>query len=143
MGVSFVVFGQPIAQPRRIEGFGKKTGKRFSFVPHQHPIHAYRQEIALRFLEAGRKLQFENDCIEVMVEFVLAPRFESQFGKPCVSAPDLDNLMKSVKDALKNVAWKDDCRVCKESGWKRYCCKGEKPATIIFISQLAIPSLEA
>ena len=45
-----------------------------------------------------------------------------------ISKPDVDNLVKVVKDALQGVCWIDDSRVCSEHVWKKY---GDKPGVHI------------
>jgi Holliday junction resolvase RusA-like endonuclease len=44
--------------------------------------------------------------------------------------PDLDNLVKFIKDCLNGVAWKDDSQVCELYAQKVY---GEEPRTEITI----------
>jgi Holliday junction resolvase RusA-like endonuclease len=40
--------------------------------------------------------------------------------EPAPTRPDLDNLIKAVKDALKGVVWRDDQQVCRLVAEKRY-----------------------
>ena len=49
---------------------------------------------------------------------------------PHIKKPDLDNLIKFVKDCLNGVAWHDDSQVCEIEAWK---CYSEKPCTEIII----------
>lgn len=50
--------------------------------------------------------------------------------------PDLDNLLKSVKDALNGVAYVDDSQIVTITAEKAY---GEQPKTIIQVTALAEP----
>jgi len=48
--------------------------------------------------------------------------------------PDIDNLLKSVKDGCNGVAWIDDCQVVEVSAFKKY---GETPGVDVEICSLA------
>jgi Holliday junction resolvase RusA-like endonuclease len=52
---------------------------------------------------------------------------------PFVSRPDLDNVVKLVKDALTSVVWKDDSQVFQILAHKFYCLGNENPGTEITI----------
>lgn len=55
---------------------------------------------------------------------------------PHLVKPDIDNLLKLVKDALNGLAWRDDSQVIVVIGRKLY---GEEPATVITITFLPTP----
>ncbi len=59
---------------------------------------------------------------------------EALKGELHTKKPDLDNLVKFVKDAMNRVAWEDDSQVCVYGP----CVKrwAEKPCTIIVIEAL-------
>lgn len=48
--------------------------------------------------------------------------------------PDLDNLMKAIKDALNGIVWRDDGQVCFSEAVKHY---GERPAVIVTVEPVA------
>jgi len=50
---------------------------------------------------------------------------------PHIIRPDTDNLTKNVKDALKQVAWADDCLVYDEHTRKFIASGGEAPHIIL------------
>lgn len=50
------------------------------------------------------------------------------------SRPDLDNLVKQVKDALNGVVWRDDACVSMVHAWK---CYDAEPSTTIVIEEMA------
>lgn len=129
--ISFTVHGQPIAQPRHRHS---PTG---SYIRADHAVHAYKQEIAL----AARHVCGEPlDCpVRLVLEFVIN-RPKAMYAKKypvCriwhTVKPDLDNLQKSVKDALKNIAWLDDSQVCQVEAFKAYASQEEGPSTTIAI----------
>ena len=47
--------------------------------------------------------------------------------------PDLDKLVRSVKDGLTRVAWKDDSQVIDVKAMKRYADEGTAPHAVITI----------
>jgi len=47
-----------------------------------------------------------------------------------ISTPDVDNLAKLIKDAIKGVVWVDDARVCDLHIWKRY---GDRPGVTVTV----------
>jgi len=55
-------------------------------------------------------------------------------GVPHVKKPDLDNLAKSILDALNQWAWVDDSQICELSISKRY---GAEPKVIVRITEIA------
>jgi len=56
---------------------------------------------------------------------------EAMDDTPHVKKPDLDNLVKFVKDCANGVLWDDDSQVCNLTAAKRY---GQLPRTIISIA---------
>ena len=51
-----------------------------------------------------------------------------------VTRPDMDNLIKFVKDCLNGEAWKDDSQVCLYDNAVK--CYGDNPRTVITIREL-------
>ena len=51
----------------------------------------------------------------------------------CSSKPDLDNVFKSVMDALNGIAWNDDTQVARIAGGRWW---SEEPYTVIEITSL-------
>lgn len=56
--------------------------------------------------------------------------WEALMGRPHVKKPDLDNLLKLVKDALNGTFWIDDSQVYDVTATKVY---GEHPGTMVAI----------
>lgn len=86
-----------------------------AYVPKEHPIHAYRQSIAVAAKEAGLK---PTDAeMLVACKFVFArPKSHSNKSGLKEDAPrfpkcDCDNLAKGVLDALNGIAFDDDSQV--------------------------------
>ena len=101
--ISFTVPGEPMPQPRQrfkvVAGFPKP------YKDKKHPVHAYRQAVALAAKLAGLKPITEP--IQVCVVSVFERPKSHTTGRGVVKAtaprlprPDVDNLAKAVLDAL-------------------------------------------
>ena len=113
MPITFSVPGEPVPQPRpRVTtrgGFGR------AYVPHAHPVHAYRASLAAAARDAGAEPH--DEPVSVVIDLVFE-RPKSHMNKSGVkpSAPrlprvDLDNVGKAILDSLNGVAWGDDSQV--------------------------------
>ena len=121
MAITFSVPGDPVPQPRprvsTVGGFGR------AYVPKTHPVHAYRQAVALAARAAG--LVQATAPVSVIVDAVFA-RPKSHLTKsgvkasaPALPRPDVDNLGKAVLDSLQDVMGDDTCvgRLLVEKTW--------------------------
>ena len=67
--------------------------------------------------------QFKGDPLEGPVEVVMLFKMrrpkKPKFNMPAVT-PDIDNLQKSISDALNKIVWKDDCQVVQIKATKIY-----------------------
>ena len=101
--ISFTVPGDPVPQPRQrftvVAGFPKP------YKDEKHPVHAYRQAVALAAKLAG--LKPITDPIQVCVVSVFERPKSHTTGRgvlkataPRIPRPDVDNLAKAVLDAL-------------------------------------------
>jgi Holliday junction resolvase RusA-like endonuclease len=109
MAITFSVPGDPVPQPRprvsTVGGFGR------AYVPKTHPVHAYRQAVAIAARAAG--LAQATAPVSVIVDAVFA-RPKTHLTKsgvkasaPALPRPDVDNLGKAVLDALQEVMGDD------------------------------------
>jgi Holliday junction resolvase RusA-like endonuclease len=101
--IAFTVPGDPVPQPRpRVSTRG---GFARAYVPAAHPVHAYRQAVALAAKMAG--LGPITEPIQVCVVSVFerpkshtTARGVVKTTAPRLPLPDVDNLAKAVLDAL-------------------------------------------
>ena len=109
MAITFTVPGDPVPQPRpRVSTRG---GFARAYVPAKHPVHVYRQAVALAARAAG--LRSTGAPLNVVIDAVFA-RPKSHLTKagvrpspPALPRPDVDNLAKAVLDALQDVMGDD------------------------------------
>lgn len=82
---------------------------------------AYQKMVGMLCLMARRKHNMPMLEKGVPVKLTVRAIFpRPQIHDPAVRShtvkPDLDNIVKSIKDALNGVAWRDDSQVCKDGG---------------------------
>lgn len=121
MTITLSIPGDPVPQPRpRVSTAG---GFARAYVPAKHPVHAYRQAIALAAAAAGFREQAKP--VSVVIDAVFA-RPKSHMTKsgvkataPALPRPDVDNLGKAVLDALQDVMGDDThvARLVVEKSW--------------------------
>jgi Holliday junction resolvase RusA-like endonuclease len=119
--VTFEIAGDPVPQPRpRVSTAG---GFARAYVPKGHPVHAYRQAVALAARAAG--LRDEARPVSVVIDAVFG-RPKSHLNKSGVKAsapqlprPDVDNIGKAVLDSLQDVMGDDTMvsRLVVEKSW--------------------------
>jgi Holliday junction resolvase RusA-like endonuclease len=119
--VTFTIEGDPVPQPRpRVSTAG---GFARAYVPKAHPVHAYRQAVALAARAAG--LRDEDRPVSVVIDAVFG-RPKSHLNKSGVKAsapqlprPDVDNIGKAVLDSLQDVMGDDTMvsRLVVEKSW--------------------------
>jgi Holliday junction resolvase RusA-like endonuclease len=116
MAITFTVKGEPVPQPRaKISTIG---GRGRAYVEASHPIHAYRQAIALMAKAAGAT---PTDAAPLTLEIELVMvRPKSHYRANGELNPrtarklprgDCSNYQKGIEDALNGVAWVDDDQV--------------------------------
>lgn len=101
--ITFTVPGDPVPQPRpRVSTRG---GFARAYVPAKHPVHVYRQAVALSAKAAGLKPLTDPISVCVVAVFRRPPSHLTSKGVPKTTAPaiprpDVDNVAKAVLDSL-------------------------------------------
>lgn len=129
----FFVPGLAIAQPRKTTlRHGPMAGRTIE-APAKHKIHDWKAVIrhAAKLAMEGRPAQGREVAIRLELSFVmprpqdlLRPKWAETFLLH-TKKPDLDNLEKAIKDALKMITWTDDCQVSTVIKRKAYTMPGE------------------
>lgn len=125
MAIAFVVPGEPVPQPRpKISTVG---GRGRAYVPSSHPIHAYRQAVALMAKAAGATPTKDAPLtLQIFLEFVRPKSHYRANGelnpRTALKVPpgDCSNYQKGIEDALNGIAWVDDVQVGKTIVEKTY-----------------------
>jgi len=129
------VRGEPIAQPRpRVVNIGGRA--RAISAPRKHPVNDWKRRImvALATQFDGEPLDgpLTLDCTFLMPRPKRLYRKKDPSSKVWhISRPDLDNIIKAVKDALTGIVWRDDSQICELNIRKWHHEKEGHPAAIL------------
>lgn len=121
------VAGDPIPQPRpRIT---VRAGFANAYTPKDHPIHAYRDAIALSW----RPRPQLDGPLRLEIELVFTRPKSARKRQWHTVKPDASNVVKGIEDALNGLAWKDDSQVIELVVRKGY---GEQAFTRITVTEV-------
>ncbi len=132
--------GEPIAQGRpRFSNHG-------GFVKAYDPKKSRDGKQSVKFFVASKMEDEETEPLDgpihLQIQFgIKLPTSQYRKRTPVprkwrVKKPDLDNLIKLVKDACSGIVYLDDNQVVKISAEKIECAQGEKPFTKLRFVQL-------
>lgn len=151
--IKFHVPSVPVAQPRpRAVIAHGGLGARIHEVTHTgiakdgtrkpHPIAAFKASVRHE-AEAVYKGPPLDGPVAIEVTFLM-PRPGRLVWKKRpmprlrhIIKPDIDNLLKAVKDALKGILWRDDSQVAEVYMEKLYASGDEQPGVDVEILQIA------
>jgi len=118
----FLLLGDPRPQGRpRFARIGE-------FVKAYDPKESreYKQTIAAQ-IAAQNPVYIQDGPISLEVEFIFArPKSLPKKVQDHTKKPDLDNLLKALKDGMTGIVWRDDAQIVSLSARKDY---GECPQT--------------
>ncbi|MBE3586550.1 MAG: RusA family crossover junction endodeoxyribonuclease [Thermoanaerobacter sp.] len=119
--IHFTVYGHPVPKARA-RVVRTKNGKTVSYTPGrtadwENSIRA--QALACR-QEKLLNGPLDGPLVVAMTFYLLRPKSRPKREKWPDRRPDLDNLVKSVKDALNGIIWTDDARIVDMRARKRY-----------------------
>lgn len=117
--ISFIVYGEPVGKqrPRVVKN---RNGKIVAYTPSKTKV--YEQTVRAAFLKELEKNESEIDLAaakKLSIYFWLKRPKSSKRKYPTVK-PDIDNLIKSVLDALNGIAYRDDAQIIDISASKTY-----------------------
>lgn len=138
--ITFVVPGIPVAQPRQRHRVISSGGRQFvqNYVATRDPVNAFKA--AVQLAASQKRVKCIDGPVRLHLQFIFS-RAKCRTWKnkpmvrcPKVTKPDVDNLAKSVMDALTHgLAWRDDCQVCCLTVEKCEAAGGEQPHTVVSI----------
>lgn len=136
--IALIVPSIPIAQPRQRHGI--VHGRVRNWTPAKHPVNAFKAAVQIAYRVAVGPGAPLDGPVGLRVTFRL-PRPKSKIWKrrpmpaePHTKKPDLDNLLKTVQDALTGLAWRDDSQVYRCIALKFLCAGDEQPEVRIEIN---------
>lgn len=139
--ISFIVPAIPVAQPRqrhRVLTAGDRTFAH-NYTPAKSPVNDFKATVRMAAQEAFDGAPPFDGAVELTAAFVM-PRPKSKIWKTRAmprenhtSKPDVDNLLKSLKDALSGIAWRDDAQVWRIIASKSVASGSEAPHVLVVI----------
>jgi Holliday junction resolvase RusA-like endonuclease len=137
MEIKFVVNAVPVAQPRQRHAI--VAGHGVNYTPEKHPVNSFKAAVAYSCRAA-----YSGPVLDCPIEVCIAAVFPRPKGmmfktKPMprewkTSKPDVDNIQKSVYDALNGVLWRDDSLICCAHTHKQIASGCEFPMVVITVS---------
>jgi Holliday junction resolvase RusA-like endonuclease len=131
----FRVPAVPVAQPR--QRLAVRGCHAVNYTPSKHPVQDFKASV--RMAAEGARVAPLDGPVLLTMEFVM-PRPKSMVWKKRPmprerhdKKPDWDNLAKSVCDALKGLAWRDDSQVSDAVVRKRIAAGDEAPHVVIAV----------
>lgn len=140
--IRIIVPAVPVAQPRQRHAIRGKGKQRFvtNYTPSKHPVTDFKATVrmAARSEYDGPPLQ---GALSVWALFVL-PRSKAKQWKtkpmprfPHTGRPDIDNLQKSIFDALTGTLWISDSQIAHTNVIKVVASGDEQPHVEITVSK--------
>lgn len=135
----FIVYG--IAQPKgSARAFVPKGWTRAVVTTANPKNKGWQQLVAEAASDMLRRqpgfVLIEDAAIVRVVFYLPRPKAIKDKSLPHTKKPDLDKLVRSVKDALSSVVWRDDALVVEIAARKEYARPGESPRAEITVSRL-------
>lgn len=141
--IQFTVPAIPIAQPRQRHRIVAAAGRQFvsNYTPTKSPVNAFKAAVQHEAAAVYHGAPLDG-ALQMAVAFVM-PRPKSKIRKrgpndsyPHTGKPDIDNLLKSLKDSLSGLLWRDDAQVAKVTALKRVASGDEQPHCVVIIDSL-------
>lgn len=138
--ITFHIPSIPIAQPRQRHRISQTAATAYAsnYTPAKHPVNTFKAAVQLACQQAYKGPPLEGP-LSLTIEFYL-PRPKNKIWKTKAmpaylhtGKPDIDNLVKSVKDALTGLAWRDDSQVACLIATKSVCDGLGSPRVSVYI----------
>lgn len=141
--IRFTVPAIPIAQPRQRHRIVTTAAgsHAMNYTPAKHPVQTFKASVRLAAQQAYQGPPLSGP-VGLVVVFVLPRpgrlRWKTRPMPRCLhqGKPDLDNLIKAVKDSLNGLVWRDDGQIAHANLSKVYASGDEQPCVTVEISSL-------
>lgn len=139
--IIFRVDSVPVAQPRQRHRIVASQGRTYSqnYTPSKHPATQFKSDV--RLAAASKTTRPLEGGLLLDVLFVM-PRPKGMIWKKRLmpreahqKKPDIDNLLKCVMDALKDLCWRDDSQVSAVTACKVIASGDEMPHVVVSIKE--------
>ena len=139
MVIKFEVPCIPVAQPRQRHSV--VNGHVRNYIPKTDPVWVFKTALQLA-ASTVRPETILSGPIRIILDFIF-PRTKSMIWKnkpmirvPKDTKPDIDNLCKSVFDALNGILFIDDSQIWSCCASKYFASGNEQPGVIITIEEM-------
>lgn len=139
--ISFTISGEPVAQGR------PRFSNRGGFVRTYDPAKSRNAKDHIRFAASEAMVQVDGKPLEGAIHFkaqfgIEMPKSMARKRTPRprqwrIKKPDLDNLLKTVKDACSKVVYLDDSQIVRITSEKIQCAQGEAPFTRVSFEEIS------
>lgn len=144
MRVVITIPGVPIPEPRKrvkIRAIGKKLIAQV-YTPKTAKVVPFKRIAALSAKQAMKRMSPLDGPLSMTVIFVM-PRVRAEIWKtkpmprlPHAKKPDIDNLQKSLFDALTGIVWNDDAQICGLVCYKWIAAGDEEPRVVLEVERM-------
>lgn len=132
--VSFTVPAIPIAQPRQRHRVVSAGGRSFAqnYTPHNSPVNDYKAAVQFAATQAYQGAPHDGPVALAVVFVFPRPAGKRWKTKPMprgrhCGKPDVDNLVKSLTDAMNGLVYVDDARISELTVHKVIAAGDEQP----------------
>ncbi len=144
MTLNFIAYGVP--QPKgSAKAFIPKGWSRPIVTSDNTKNKGWQQLVAeaasLAIAKSGSFRIIEGPALLAVTFYLPRPKAIKNKTVPHTKKPDLDKLVRSVKDALSRVAWQDDAVVGEIKAIKAYARPGESPRAEISVMAIQATSI--
>lgn len=129
-GLFLAVLGDPVAQGR--PRFFRKGNYVGAFDPEKSKN--WKETVKWQAISQGVRI-FDGPIVLHLVFSLRRPKSLPKKVQEHTKRPDLDNLIKAIKDALRGIAYLDDSQIVRLSAEKRY---GDSPGVEIWITNSSL-----
>ena len=130
--IKFTVYGNPVPKGRPRFGRAKHSGKPVTYTPVETEI--WESYVRAQALNVRPEKLLDGPLALAATFYLMSPKSRPKGQAFPDRKPDLDNLVKAVKDALEGVIYTNDSRIVREVAEKRY---GDPPRVEIAIYDAA------